>query len=153
VDTASDSSSGSSSSSPPDLGTRAGLTDMIDAFDDEVDDDAVLLVVEPRSAELWSDSGATTSTRYRYDGDVTRAGDVPGYASELPFDVDDVDLDVVLGAVRQARRTAGLVEDDARLQITGSAGGPRTLVTFPTSTRPTYALFVDGDGDVVYETD
>ncbi|MET0819903.1 MAG: hypothetical protein ABWY58_02985, partial [Aeromicrobium sp.] len=153
VDTVSDSSSGGSSSGPPDLAARAGLTDMIDAYGDEVDDDALLLVVEPRSAELWADSGATTSTRYRYDGDVTRAGDVQGYSSELPFDLDDIDVDVVLAAVRQARRASGLVDDDARVQITGSAGGPRTLVTFPSSTRPTYSLFVDHDGDVVYETD
>ncbi|MFC5678936.1 DUF1707 domain-containing protein [Aeromicrobium endophyticum] len=153
VDTVSDSSSGGSSSGPPDLATHAGLTGMIDAYDDEVDDAAVLLVVEPRSAELWTDSGATTSTRYRYDGDVTRASDVQGYSSELPFDLDDIDLDVVLAAVRQARRTSGLADDDARVQITGSAGGPRTLVTFPSSTRPTYQLFVDHDGDVVYETD
>ena len=152
-DSVSDSSSGGSSSTPPDLVTRAGLTGTIDAFDDEVDDGALLLVVQPRSADLWSDSGATTAARYRYDGDVTRAGDVQWTSSELTFDLDDIDVDVVLAAVRQARRGSGLVDDDARVQITGDGAGPRTLVTFPSSTRPSYSLFVDHDGDVVYETD
>jgi hypothetical protein len=126
---------------------------MVDAFDDAVDDDAVLLVVDRRSAVLSVETGATRAGRYLYDGDVTRASDVQRAASEPTFDLDDVDLDVVLGAIRQARRNSGLVHDDARVQITGDTAGPRTLVSFPDSLRPTYSLFVDHVGDVVYETD
>lgn len=146
----------SSGSSPrlPDLATTSGLTDMRAAFDDQIDsDDAVLLVVDRRSAVLSVPTGSTAAERYLYDGDVTRANEVQRVASEQTFDLDDLDLGVVLAAVRRARLASGVTDDDARLQITGGASGPRTLVTFPRSTRSTYALLVDRDGSVVYETD
>ena len=127
---------------------------MIDAYRDEVDTgDAVLLIVEPRSSVLSVATSGTRTTRYLYDGDVTRLNEVQGLPSELAFDLDDIDRDVVAVAVRRARRSSGVADADPRLQITGSASGPRTLVSFPDSTRPTYSLFVDHQGDVVYETD
>jgi hypothetical protein len=126
---------------------------MLDALDDEAGDDPVLLIVEKRSAEPWANSGATSSVRYRYDSDVTRGDEVPQTWSEPSLDLDEIDADVVQAAVHQARRSSRVLDVDARVQITGDAAGPRTVVSFPDSSRPTYSLFVDHDGEVVYETD
>ncbi len=157
ADTATQSSTGSSSSSatvvPPDLTTATGWDEMVDALDDEADlDRTVLLFADSRSATLQIGESDTSSARYLYDGDVTPASSVLRLPSEQAFDLRDMDAEVVMGAVARARRSSGAADaTEAQVLVTQGRRGAQVYVSFPDGTVGSYGLLVDARGDVISE--
>lgn len=149
-----DISSDSSPSSPRDLETEEGWTDMVDAFSDEVGlGDTVGVLVRRRSATLSVYSDEVTAARFYYDGDVTPTSEVSREPSEVPFDLSAIDPTVAIDAVDRARRASGESKTtEAWVHITGTDSGPHLVVGFPSGTATTYGLVVDADGAVISET-
>ncbi|MET0930732.1 MAG: hypothetical protein ABWX74_14525 [Aeromicrobium sp.] len=143
-----------SSTTPPDLATEEGWTEMVDGFDAEADlSQTVGLIVRPRSATLSVRGDGALVDRFYFDGDVTSTAGVRRDPVARDFDPTQIAPGVPGNVLASARRSSGVSDSTQALMTISSRGsGVQLVVTFPDGSAGTYVMVADAEGNVVSVT-
>jgi hypothetical protein len=150
------SSSGSESSSPTELQTVGGWTQMVGDLRGELRAGQATGIVVRRTAATIATvdpDDPDQELRFYYDGDVTQSSPTQRTPGTELFDLTAIAPAVVAEAVAGARSRSGATSSsEAWVTILDAGDGPRISVSFPDGTVGGYELVVDVDGNEISQT-